>query len=107
MILLKQHAEWTVPHLDKNRADLMALAIESAGRTAYQSEPAGDPYKFLSMLVKRGHLSVIEHVSLTARLVTDRAITHELVRHRIGVAYTQESTRFVDYNGNKQGHLHL
>jgi thymidylate synthase (FAD) len=29
-------------------------------------------------------------------MFTDRGITHEIVRHRIG-AYTQESTRFVNY----------
>jgi thymidylate synthase (FAD) len=31
------------------------------------------------------------------RIVTDRAVTHELVRHRIGVAYSQESQRYLAY----------
>jgi len=37
-----------------------------------------------------------EHANITVDAVVDRGITHEWVRHRIG-AYTQESTRFVNY----------
>jgi thymidylate synthase (FAD) len=45
--------------------------IERAGRTCYE------------MVRERGHLSVIEHVSLTVKFIVDRGFTHELVRHRL------------------------
>jgi thymidylate synthase (FAD) len=46
--------------------------------------------------IERGDWSVAEHAHVTVEMFTDRGITHEIVRHRIG-AYTQESTRFVNY----------
>ncbi len=73
--------------------------IEFAGRTAYKSEDKitiGSAEKFISNILKRGHESVIEHFNITVRFITDRGVTHELVRHRL-VAYTQESTRYVNY----------
>lgn len=39
-------------------------------------------------------------MTLSAIIRTDRAVTHELVRHRRGVAYSQESQRYVNY-GNR------
>ena len=71
--------------------------IEIAGRVCYQSEPKGDPEKFIRMIIKRGHESVLEHGSLTFKLRTNRAIANEIVRHRIA-SYSQESTRYVKYD---------
>ena len=48
------------------------------------------------MVLKHGDWSIVEHASVSVDAVVDRGITHEWVRHRIG-AYTQESTRFVNY----------
>lgn len=73
--------------------------IELAGRTCYKSEKnitEGSAKKFISMLLKLGHESVIEHVSASVRLITNRGVTHELVRHRMA-CYSQESTRYVKY----------
>lgn len=75
--------------------DALAL-IEYAGRVSYKSQPKGSPADFIRMLLRQGHDSVLEHSSCTFHLVTDRGITHELVRHRIA-AYTQESTRWINY----------
>ena len=77
---------------------LILSRIEMAGRTCYKSEPKGDAGRFVKMLVKRRHLSVLEHVSISVRFICDRGFSHELVRHRIG-SYSQESTRFCDYQG--------
>jgi len=49
--------------------------------------------------MKRGHLSVIEHASISVRFIIDRGVSHELVRHRL-CAFSQESTRYCDYGGN-------
>lgn len=51
---------------------------------------------FLGGLARRGHDSVFEHASATFRIVTDRGISHELVRHRLA-SYTQSSTRYIKY----------
>lgn len=71
--------------------------IEIAGRVCYQSEPKGDPKKFIRMIIKRGHESVLEHGSLTFKVRTNRAIANEIVRHRLA-SYSQESTRYVKYD---------
>ncbi|MBR5743394.1 MAG: FAD-dependent thymidylate synthase [Clostridia bacterium] len=79
--------------------------IERAGRTCYKSEGRigdGTAEKFIASIVSRGHESVLEHASVTARLICDRGVTHEIVRHRIA-AYSQESTRYCNYSGDKFG----
>lgn len=73
--------------------------IESAGRTCYRSEDRIDENSagpFVSRIVNSGHLSVIEHVSVSVRIVCDRGVSHELVRHRLA-SYSQESTRYCNY----------
>jgi thymidylate synthase (FAD) len=80
--------------------DVIFQRIERAGRTCYKSEELITPEsarKFIQMLIKRGHLSVIEHEDMTVRFICDRGFTHELVRHRL-VSYSQESTRYCNYS---------
>lgn len=79
--------------------------VELAGRVCYKSEDrmTNDSYaRFIQMLMQRGHWSVIEHATMTAHLVTNRGVTHELVRHRVA-SYSQESTRYCNYNKGKFG----
>lgn len=85
--------------------------IEMAARTCYQSEMDKklfdeNPGKFIKNIIKRGHTSVIEHVNISFRVITDRGISHELVRHRIA-SYSQESTRYVKYNDDCQFIRHI
>lgn len=78
--------------------------IEEAGRTCYQSTDKiteDSAKKFAEMLMKHGHESVIEHVNASVNFVTNRGVTHELVRHRL-CAFSQESTRYVRYDGNME-----
>lgn len=75
--------------------------IELAGRTCYKSESKiskDSSKKFVEMINKRGHESVIEHSAMTVNFICDRGVTHELVRHRL-CAFSQESTRYVNYIG--------
>jgi thymidylate synthase (FAD) len=74
--------------------------IEVAGRTCYKSEDkiTDESCKaFVANLIKRGHEAMLEHVNITFKIVCDRGVTHEIVRHRIA-SYAQESTRYVNYN---------
>lgn len=73
--------------------------METAGRTAYQSRDKitdESAVKFIEMLRKRGHESVLEHSCMSVEFNDlSRGFTHELVRHRMA-SFTQESTRYVD-----------
>ena len=79
--------------------------IEEYGRTCYKSEghitdeSADD---FVWRILRKGHESVIEHEKLTARIICDRGVSHELVRHRLA-SYSQESTRYCNYSKGKFG----
>ena len=101
--------------------------IERAGRTCYKSEdkigcsipeeqqgPENCPDlhwdfsctseckyhssgKFVKMLQNREHHAMIEFADLTVKFITNRGVTHELVRHRM-CSFAQESTRYVKYD---------
>ncbi len=94
MIIVEQSAdlEFITPDAEK--------LIERAARTCYKSEGKitdTSASLLIEKIIKRGHLSVLEHAVATFRFVTDRGITHELVRHRLA-AYSQESTRYCNYS---------
>jgi thymidylate synthase (FAD) len=85
--------------------DELLKKIERAGRTCYKSEDkvtADSARKFVKKIMGMGHESVIEHEKLTVRLVCDRGVTHEIVRHRLA-SYSQESTRYCNYTKDKFG----
>lgn len=78
-------------------------AIEKAGRTAYKSEEKitdASAERFVKSIISRGHESVLEHQSITVRVICDRGVTHEIVRHRL-FSFTQESTRYCNYAKDK------
>jgi thymidylate synthase (FAD) len=73
--------------------------IEYAARVSHRSEEnaSDSSEKFIrAVVLAHGDWSVTEHVSASVEFLVDRGITHEIVRHRLA-AYTQESTRFVNY----------
>lgn len=85
--------------------DYILKQIEKAGRTAYKSEDKitqNSAKEFVKMISHRGHFSVIEHQSVTVRIICDRGVSHEIVRHRLA-SYTQESTRYCNYTKGKFG----
>ena len=73
---------------------------EFAGRICYMSQhnPAKrSTREYLDNIKKQGHGSVLEHASYTLLLEgVSRSLTHELVRHRAGFAFSQLSQRYVD-----------
>jgi thymidylate synthase (FAD) len=53
--------------------------------------------EYLENIKKQGHGSVLEHANYSLLLEgVSRSLTHELVRHRAGFAYSQLSQRYVD-----------
>jgi len=75
------------------------LIVESAGRLCYLSFGTGrsDLTAYVNNILASRHGSVLEH-AVWGFIFTgiSRSLTHELVRHRAGMAYSQLSQRFVD-----------
>lgn len=97
-----------VPDWDSHAMSDAEVLSEVAGKSCYLSFST-DLNKNLTRVGTRSNLdylqngiiahkhgSVIEHASMTFALVNvSRLLTHELIRHRAGTAYSQESGRYV------------
>ena len=58
--------------------------------------------KLINRVIESGHGSTIEHVVFTFAISgVSRTLSHQLVRHRAGVAFDQQSQRYVKYKGWK------
>lgn len=85
--------------------DDLLQKIEKAGRTCYKSEDKitiDSAKAFVKKILASGHEAVIEHEKVTVRVICDRGVSHEIVRHRIA-SYSQESTRYCNYSKEKFG----
>ena len=84
-------------------AETILKNIEKCGRVCYKSEnliDQGTAEKFIRGIIARGHESVLEHEKITVKLICDRGVSHEIVRHRVA-SYSQESTRYCNYSKEK------
>lgn len=91
--------------LDEVNGENMLKRIERIGRVCYKSEEKitdDSARKFVNNILKRGHESVIEHEKISVKIICDRGVSHEIVRHRIA-SYSQESTRYCNYNNERFG----
>lgn len=91
--------------IDKVNGKEILKKIELCGRVCYKSEDRiteDSAAKFISNILNSGHESVIEHEKITVRIICDRGVSHEIVRHRIA-SYSQESTRYCNYYKDKFG----
>ncbi len=101
-------AGWLDRRLDEADGDANAteLLVEFAGRACYRSWEPGlnpnvtrvrtDQREYLANLLASAHGSVLEHATYSFALRdVSRVFTHELVRHRAGSAFSQESLRYV------------
>lgn len=88
------------------RETIGQLLVEIAGRLCYRSWEPGlnanvtkvreDRGEYLLNILKSGHGSVLEHANYSFIFQdVSRVFTHEMVRHRVGTAISQESLRFV------------
>ena len=82
------------------------LLVEFGGRACYRSWEPGlnvnvtrvraDRREYFENLLRSAHGSVLEHAGYSFALRNvSRVFTHELVRHRAGSAFSQESLRYV------------
>jgi thymidylate synthase (FAD) len=78
---------------------------EQDPQTIFARSVAGDfeslkMQKLISSVIESGHGSTIEHVVFTFAISgVSRTLSHQLVRHRAGVAFDQQSQRYVTYKG--------
>jgi len=82
------------------------LLVEFGGRACYRSWEPGlnpnvtkvrtDQREYFANILRSAHGSVLEHANYSFALRNvSRVFTHELVRHRAGSAFSQESLRYV------------
>ncbi len=91
--------------LDEINGEAILRKIEQIGRLCYKSEDriaAGTAPRFVQMLIDHEHEAMIEHAGFSVHFVTDRGVSHELVRHR-PASFAQESTRYCNYANEKFG----
>lgn len=86
--------------------EAMLSLINEFGRISYMSEETAssiiDKETFIRRRIDSLHESVVEHCVINVKIVCNRGVSHELVRHRIA-SYTQESTRFCNYSRGRFG----
>jgi thymidylate synthase (FAD) len=75
--------------------------VEFAGRVCYMSfgsrQSSKTTTEYIHSLIRNGHDSVLEHATWTIALHgVSRAFTHQLVRHRVGFAFSQLSQQYHD-----------
>lgn len=92
--------------LEDNIGSLDAIP-EFAGRVCYHSfqkrRPGGNQ-KYIEHILKEGHGSVLEHSYVTFLITgVSRSLTHELIRHRAGTAFSELSQRFYEPDSDAIG----
>jgi len=93
MKIIKQHHK--ILKMDRE----VHTFIEKCARVCYKSEDKitqNSTNRLIRAIINAGHHSVLEHGNISVQFVTDRAVTHELVRHRLA-SFSQESQRYVNY----------
>jgi thymidylate synthase (FAD) len=99
-------ASWLDRRLEASEENAGELLVEFSGRMCYRSWEPGlnpnvtrirtDQREYFGNLLRSLHGSVLEHANYSfAFHNVSRVFTHELVRHRAGSAFSQESLRYV------------
>ena len=91
-----------IPSSIRAGSDESAAIIEISARLCYMSFGRGrrDITDFINNLLSSKDGSVFEHVNYGFVFTgVSRSLTHELVRHRAGFAFSQRSQRYVDESG--------
>ncbi len=98
MTFLKEHSfNWK-----RSQCEPADELVEASGRVCYMSFGDGRQSdktnkEYVKHLIDQGHESVLEHINWTFIVSgVSRAFTHQLVRHRVGFAYSQLSQQYHD-----------
>ena len=91
--------------LDEINGDEILKKLERIIRVCYKSEDKigdGSAERMVRNIIKSGHTAMLEHADISVKFITDRGVTHELVRHR-HCGFAQESSRYCSYDKDKFG----
>lgn len=81
---------------EKNVALAARLCYSASGVEELEAEMSQDDInRLVRKVIDLGHLSTLEHSYFYFHLVCSRVASHQLVRHRVGVSYSQRSQRYV------------
>ena len=92
--------------LDNLNGEEIIDKIAKVARTCYKSEDNSTSERdreLVKRLIKSGHEAMIEFADITVKFTCSRAISHELVRHRL-CSFAQESQRYCNYSKDKFNH---
>lgn len=77
--------------------------MEDIELTTDKQEQTEKHWKLVKTVLDSGHESVAEHVYFTFAIEgISRACSHQLVRHRAGIVFSQQSQRYVEIKESKQ-----
>ena len=92
------------PYVDiiENPVEANLYSIAESARLCYKTARVDRDadIRLIGKCFKNGHHSVLEHSRIKFRMVCDRGVSHEIVRHRLA-SFSQESTRYCNYSKNK------
>jgi len=94
MKIVKQQHE--IIHFPKDST----FIIEEVARNCYQSHDkikSGSDKIMVKSLIKSGHHTPLEFINTRIKLRTNKYISQQLTRHRIGIVFLQESQRYINY----------
>lgn len=81
---------------EKNVALAARLCYSADGAEELEAKMSQeDMNNLVRKVVNLGHYSTLEHTYFYFHIVCSRVASHQLVRHRIGVSYSQRSQRYV------------
>lgn len=83
---------------DVSEPDSIERMIEFGGRHCYRAWDSGrERSEYIANIIDMQHGSVLEHATINWAIQgVSRSLSLELARHRVGIALSQESQRFVD-----------
>ena len=89
------------PEPEKMIAVAARLCYSPVGVDELENELSDkDIEKLVKFVIKSGHHSTVEHINFTFAVEgVSRALTHQLVRHRIA-SYSQQSQRYIKFRDN-------
>ncbi len=97
MIILKQR----IKSIEYSPDTYNKIAL--AARTCYKSEDKSNSEtdkNLVKGLTLSGHHAMLEFADMTIKVICNRGISHQILRHRIA-SFAQESTRYCNYSSNK------
>ena len=87
------------PQIELIHATPNPLGVIARFTRLCRQSPPGDDTRLVRTIIRLGHTSQLEHVTAGFILTTTRTVSHQLVRHRVGTNFSQQSQRLQKAGG--------